>query len=105
MQSCRQMFEGSRGDGSGRDEQNMASSLSLLPCESSVSVKEDPDRIYVYIYIYICIYIYMCMYFTISFSSAPPDFFPCQSLPFHGHLTHMLLISSLKITQTTIRLN
>ena len=56
MQSCRQMFEGSRGDGSGRDEQNMAPSLSLLPCESSVSVKEDPDRIYIYIYIYMYVF-------------------------------------------------
>ena len=40
----------------------MVPSLPLLSCESSVSVKENPDRKYIYIYTYIYIYIYSLPY-------------------------------------------
>ena len=38
------MSECARAGGSGRVELKMAPSLPLLSCESSVSVKENPDR-------------------------------------------------------------
>ena len=44
MQSFKWMSQSSWAGGSGRVELKIVPSLPLLPCESLVSVKENPDR-------------------------------------------------------------
>ena len=49
MQSGKKLSECLRAGLSSRGKKNMVPSLRLLPCESSVFVKENPDKKYIYI--------------------------------------------------------
>ena len=56
MQSCKEMFECLRAGGCGRAAKMMVHSVLLLSWESSVSLKEKPDRKKTYKYVFTNIY-------------------------------------------------